>query len=128
MSHGTTERGGRSNKQRSISYRNEVLLYLHGEGLAAAAVRPELRGLTERERQQRDIGDIVGLPWTIATRNQRGLDLSSALTEVEGEAAQAGKELFASIQRRQGYPIESSYVTMPLSVFVSVLRQTPDPS
>lgn len=118
-------RGGRSNKQRTIAYRNDVLLYLISEGLTEATTRPELRGLTEAERQERDTGDIIGLPWTIAVRNQHGLDLSTAMTEVQGEALRAGSELFCSIQRRSRHPIESSYVTMPLSVFVSVMRMTP---
>lgn len=124
MSATVAERGGRSNKQRSIAYRNDVLLYLKDEGFPEATIRPELRGLTESERQERDTGDIVGLPWTIAVRNQHGLDLSSAMTEVEREAEQAGTDLFASVQRRPRHPIEASYVTMPLAVFVAVLRMT----
>lgn len=118
-------RGGRSNKQRSIAYRNDVLLYLISEGFSEATTRPELRGLTETERQKRDTGDIVGLPWTIAVRNQQVLDLGTALTQVEGEAERAGSELYCSIQRRSRHPIESSYVTMSLSVFAAVLRMTP---
>lgn len=125
MSVPATEPG--SNKQRSLAFRNEVLLYLLRQGLSQADTRPEGRGLSEHERWANDTGDIVGLSWAIGVRNQRDLDLGTAMAEIEREADRAGKELFASIQRRKGHPIESAYVTMPLSAFVAVLHASVTP-
>ena len=71
------------------------------------------------------MGDIVGLPWTLGVRCQQTIDLSGAQDQVKVEAQRAGSELFASIQQRRGRSIAESYVTMPLSTFLTVLRAAP---
>ena len=116
---------GSPNKARSLAYRNSVILYLHAAGLTSADTRPELKGLTAKEREANDVGDIVGLPWTLGVRNHQTIDLSGAQDQVTAEAGRAGSKLFASIQQHRGRSVAESYVTMPLSTFLTVLREVP---
>ncbi len=113
-----------SNKGRALQFRSDVVLHLHAAGFRTASVPREVEGLTLDERQRRNRGDVLGLdPWTIATRNQRHLDLSEAQNEVSQEARNSGHDLYASIQNRKNHPLDESYVTMPLGVFIKVLRE-----
>jgi hypothetical protein len=116
---------GSANKAQSLAYRNAVILYLHAAGFPKADSRPEMKGLTFKEREANDVGDIVGLPWTLGVRNHQTIDLSGAQDQVKAEAQRAGSDLFASIQQRRGRSIAESYVTMPLSTFLTVLRAVP---
>jgi hypothetical protein len=116
---------GSANRARSLHYRNAVILYLHAAGLTSADTRPELKGLTAKEREANDVGDIVGLPWTLGVRCQQTIDLSGAQDQVLAEAKRAGSDLYASIQQRRGRSIAESYVTMPLLTFLTVLRAAP---
>lgn len=112
-----------SNFQRSYWYRNAVVLHMQEQGLHSAAsvqVEPSPNsrptGLTH--------GDISGIPgWTVGVRSQLGLDLSTAQREVSREAELDGSGLYVSIQKRIGHPIEESYCTMPLHVWLSVIDQ-----
>lgn len=116
---------GIGNKAQSLAYRNAVILYLRDAGFIRADTRPELKGLSLKEREANDVGDIVGLPWTLGVRNHQTIDLSGAQDQVTAEAGRAGSELFASIQQHRGRSVAESYVTMPLSTFVTVLREVP---
>lgn len=117
-------RGG--NKARASWFRAEVCLLLHDAGFTSARRRSEPKGLSQALREERDVGDILGLePWCIGVRSSQTIDLSGSLDEAAREAANAKTDLFASIQLRKGHPTGQSYVTMPLHVFVKVLAGTP---
>jgi hypothetical protein len=113
-----------TNKARSTAFRIEVLLYIHEHGFTNATTRPETKGLTMSERLKRDTGDIVGLPWTLGVRRYEVLKLGEAQNEVKEEAERAGTSLYASIQHRKDHPVSDAYVTMPLHVFLEVMRST----
>jgi len=99
---------------------NELALFFHEVGFPS--VRRATGAVAKPIRQVLDHGNLIGLPWTLAVRNQQNLNLSAAVDEVADEAALNGTQLFASIQRRHGSAdTVDAYVTMPLHVFVKVL-------
>ena len=72
-------------------------------------------------------GDILGLPVTVATRNQKTLDFAEAMREVEAEAQAAGQQVYVSVQARKGYLLGESYATLTLNGLLEVLaRAYPD--
>ena len=115
-----------SNRSRNLAFRNEVILFLRDCGHTTADSRSETKGLPFAERQARDTGDIVGLPWVLGVRCQQVIDLSGSIDEAATEAERAAVGEYASIQRRKGHPTEDAYVTMPLKVFSRVLHAWPD--
>lgn len=112
----------KSNRKAAAAFRNEVLVYLHAQGLTTAVKPPERHGLSPEER--RPHGDIQGLPWTVAVRNYVNIGLSEAADEVQAEARAEGKPWFVSVQSRRNHPVEEAYATMPLRVWVQVLKAT----
>lgn len=114
-----------SNRARTFAFRDELLLYLHEEGFPEATQRPALRGLAFAQRAKADPADIVGLGWSLTVRRQQTIDLSDALDSAKLKAAWAGKKLYAAVHYRKAHGVGESYVTMPVSVFIEVLRATP---
>jgi hypothetical protein len=111
-----------SNPARARAWRDRVLLCFHSHGFYGAHAVPDNRHVPLFDR--RPHGDVQGLPgWTLATRNQRGLNLAVAMAEVESEAKAEGNVRYASVQIKPGYPTTAAYVTLPLSVFMSVLAE-----
>jgi hypothetical protein len=112
-----------SNRGANEEFLTRVLVYLHLSGFTRARHRDPLRGASLLEKTESDVGDVVGLPLTIAVRNQRDLVLSEALNEVAREAKNAGNDLYASIQSRRGHDIGESYATMPLRVLCDLIAR-----
>lgn len=109
-----------SNKGASYVYRLEVLEALHAAGFTGAH-RP-------RERHARDAapqahGDILGLPLTLAVRNERSLGLAEALDEAAHEAQAQGHELFAVVAHRRGHAdVLDSYAVTSLDVLIKFMH------
>ncbi len=55
------------------------------------------------------LGDILGLPWTLLTRNQANVDLSGMQTALKEAANDAGGDLSAVIRDRMGHGIDEDY-------------------
>lgn len=108
-----------SNKGANSEFANRVLLLMHERGLQSA------RRYRESQHAPKPTRGDVDLPGvTIAIRNQRTIDLSEAIREVEREAAAEGNTLWASVQARRGLDdVGASYVTTSLSVFLDLLAQ-----
>ena len=99
-------------------FRNDVLLAFHEVGFVRARTWIDDHGHATDERVR---GDILGLPFTVATRNQKTLRFSEALREVERESSVAGTEVFVSVLARRGYPMGASYATTSLDVMLRLL-------
>jgi hypothetical protein len=104
-------------KGENYAFRDQVVLLHHDRGLTSA------RRAGEPRNQQQPRGDVLGLPVTVAVRNAVTIDLSGALREAQAEAEAEGHDVYVSVQRRHGQPVEQSFVTMPLDVWLTVLRR-----
>lgn len=120
-----TNVGPASNKARTLAFRDELVLFLRENGFDEVSRRPELATSKLSDRLRNDPGDILGLPWALAVRRQHQIDLSESVLMAAGKALTAGTRLYATIHHRRDAGIDQSYVTMPLSVFMRVLRFTP---
>lgn len=103
----------------AYAFRNEVLLAFHAAGFTGARTWIDEHGYATGEHHT---GDVLGLPFTVATRNQKTIKLSDALREAEEEAAGAGHFIFASVQSRHGYPVGGSYATTTLDGLLRLAR------
>jgi hypothetical protein len=116
-----------SNKGRTLAFRDEVVLYLQHEGFEHVTRRRDLSRAKLSEILREDAGDIIGLPWALSVHRKKTIDLSDALENAEFQAHTARTKLYATVHHRRGAGVASAYVTMPMSVFVEVLRSTLDP-
>ena len=105
-----------------MEFRDKVLLAFHTRGFYSAREAPGFRGVDPADRRPR--GDVAGIPhWTIATRNQRSLDLATAMAEVAAEARSENNEYYVSVHSKPGFGPADAYCVMPLKVFLSVLGE-----
>ena len=112
-----------SNRWRTQAFRDQIVLYLknHGFHQAQGNDRPETEKLSEAIRGR---SDILGLSWALSVRRRQTIDLSGSLVQAGLRALSAGQPLYAAIHHRRGGTIKDAYVTMPLEVFLHVLRLT----
>jgi len=111
-----------SNKGQGYAFRDDVLLCLHEHGFHTAARPGERHGVPLEQRQPR--GDIVNLPITLAVKSGTDeLKLSGALVEAQSEARAEGKDVFATIHRRRGHGVESSFVVTDMTTFLRLLSR-----
>lgn len=107
-----------SNRSRHAEWRDKVLLAFHRHGLHGVTVPPYAPASAAPR------GDILGVPgWTIATRNQRAVDLADAMREVAREANAEGNDRYVSVQQRRGDEPDGAYAIMPLRIFLNVLTE-----
>jgi hypothetical protein len=111
------------NKGANHRFRDEVIRELHRAGFTAAHRPPEPKGLTLSERLRRNHGDVVGVPWALAVRASKTLNLAGAQAEIKAEAAQGGHDLYAAVHKRKNHPVAGAYVVMPLATFIEVVRR-----
>lgn len=111
-----------SNKGTAYQFRNDVLLLLHDSGFTAATKPSEPKGVEPSEKRPR--GDVVGMPVTLACRSgSTKLDLSGALNEVQREAHAEGHDVYASVHKRRGHPVEQAFVVTDLTTWLRVLAR-----
>jgi hypothetical protein len=93
-----------------------VANYLQGEGFLAADRRVK--------HGSKDKGDVTGIPgWTFELKDLGAINLSQLINEAIIEAANAGTQWFAGIQKRRGKNVRDAYVVMPLWLFARLLKQ-----
>ncbi len=109
-----------SNKGQAYAFRSEVLLLLHEHGFHGARKPDEPKGVPAAQKVH---GDIVGLPFTIAVRSSATLDLSGSLTEARREAQAEDTDVYVSVHKRRGHPVEDSYVVTDLATWARVLAR-----
>lgn len=113
-------------KGKAYEFANEVALAFIDAGFTTVRRPGEPKGLRREERVR---GDLLGLPLTVACRNQVTLDLPSAMREVKAEARAEGRDVYVSIQRRRNmsptepYDVGSSFVTTDLATFLRLLAR-----
>lgn len=96
-------------------YRGERPVELVLRELIAGAYRP-------RAGQQRDVGDIAGLPLVVSVKNHKAMELSTWVDEMVGMVANAGVEtgVVWHHRRRKGNPLDW-YVTTNGHLFMPLL-------
>jgi hypothetical protein len=107
-----------SNKGTAYQFRNEVLLLLHERGFSTAVRVGEHRGQPKPVH-----GDIVGLPTTTAIRSGVSMDLAGAVQEAQREAEAEEHDVYVSVHKRRGHPVEDSFVVTTLDVWTRVLAK-----
>lgn len=117
-------------KGKAYEFANEVALAFIDAGYTSVRRPGEPKGLPLAERVR---GDLLGLPLTVACRNQNTLDLPSAMREVQAEARAEANEHYISIQRRRAmngepHDVLDSFVTTDLRTMLSLLRQLHPPT
>lgn len=115
-----------SGKAQASAYVNELLVLMHAHGFHGARKPGEPKGLDPATKPHR--GSVIGLPVTTSVRSSsQKLDLSGALREAEREAADEQHDVFVTIGPARGRPIEASYVSLRLDVWLDVMaRLFPD--
>ena len=97
-------------------FESQVVDYLRSHGFPWA----------ERRVQggSKDRGDVGGVPAvTLEVKNCARLEPAAWVDEAAVEAANAGTEVYAVVAKRRGKgDVGQSYVIMPLSVFVGLVR------
>lgn len=114
-----------SNRLRTLAFRDELVLYLRDQGFDVTR-RPDLATSKLSDRLRNDPGDILGLPWALCVRRLATIDLSESVLMAKAKALTAGTVLYAAVHHRRDAGIDQAYVTMPMSVWLSVLRFTPE--
>ncbi len=108
-----------SNRWRTMAFRDALLVEMHAAGLTDAS-RPPSAG-----SPWRDSGTILGLPFHLTTHRQATIELGPALDAAEVAAREAGTDLWATVHHRRGHALMDAYVTVPLRVFVTLVRKMP---
>jgi hypothetical protein len=105
-----------SNRAAGMQFKNEVILYLHRQGLADAFdPTASKRLLSEALADKNTHTDIAGVPpWMIDVRTGLVRDISTALSDAADGARALGTDWFVTIQNRRGYPIADAYAVIPL--------------
>ena len=113
-----------SNRSGQVAFLYEVVQWFQARGFAGVRPASYLRASSKPYSAQ-EAGDMFGLDgWTLKVKNQVTIDLSGSLNLARTEAARSGTDKYAVIQSRRDYLTGESYVTMPLSVFASMVRDS----
>jgi hypothetical protein len=111
-----------SNRDVGIRFRNEVLLYLIGQGITHASDPFEGKRLSELVGDVSANTDIAGLGWAVDVRTGRGVELSTGLEDARRGAAASGTDFYVTIQGRRGHPLSDSYCVIPLHVLARLFK------
>jgi hypothetical protein len=71
----------------------------------------------------KDRGDIAGVPFVLECKATTREQLAEAMKEARKEALNAGKPGYAVVRPNRGKPIEEAFVTCPLWLFASLMRE-----
>jgi hypothetical protein len=117
-----------SNRGRTLAFRDEIVLYLQHEGFEHVTRRRDLSHAKLSQILREDPGDVLGLPWALSIRRQKTIDLSDSLLMARCKASTGRTKFYAAVHHRRDAGVADAYVTMPMAVFVEVLRNTPGPT
>lgn len=112
---------GAGPRRRGGEYERELVAYLRDNGHPHAA-RAYGQGRPD------DLGDIVGVPWTMQAKATKELRLAEALDDAATQAAR--RPVYApplAVFKRRGKPVGQSYVVMTLETLCELGLRSSQP-